>query len=178
MASNNTAVLLYLASWFARRKEHHVRGVLLTLLASAAAGAGGYLGGHLTEARKVAHYAQVTGYGFDHASHFKYHEDECVAEAVKWLEKRKSDKPLCLLVGTNWPHVPWPKTATVTAKSVPPTLVDTPETREARGRYLTAVADAMRASLAVGNITEKIRSVHPTSTLPFSSSVIIPPTTE
>jgi N-sulfoglucosamine sulfohydrolase len=93
---------------------------------------------------KVAHYAQVTGYGFDHASHFKYHEDECVAEAVKWLEKRKSDKPLCLLVGTNWPHVPWPKEATVTAKGVPPTLVDTPETREARGKYLTAVANADR----------------------------------
>ncbi len=102
------------------------------------------LGYEVVAIGKVAHYAQVTGYGFDHASHFKYHEDECVNEAVKWLEARKSDKPLCLLVGTNWPHVPWPKEATVTAKSVPPTLVDTPETRDARGKYLAAVANADR----------------------------------
>src|SRR5215203_3570700 len=39
---------------------------------------------------KVAHYTQVTGYGFDHASHFKYHEDDCVAAAVTWLGRRKS----------------------------------------------------------------------------------------
>ena len=102
------------------------------------------LGYEVVAIGKVAHYAQVTGYGFDHASHFKYHEDECVAEAVKWLEKRKSEAPLCLLVGTNWPHVPWPKGATVSVDSVPPTLVDTKETREARGRYLTAVASADR----------------------------------
>jgi uncharacterized sulfatase len=102
------------------------------------------LGYEVVAVGKVAHYAQVTGYGFDHVSHFKYHEDECVAESVKWLERRKSDKPLCLLVGTNWPHVPWPKAATVAAKSVPPTLVDTPETRDARGKYLTAVAHADR----------------------------------
>jgi N-sulfoglucosamine sulfohydrolase len=93
---------------------------------------------------KVAHYAQVTEYGFDHASHFKYHEDDCVAEAVKFLEGRKSDKPLCLLVGTNWPHVPWPKESAIKVESLPPTQVDTPETRSARARYLAAVANADR----------------------------------
>ena len=31
----------------------------------------------------------------------------------KWLEARKPGKPLCLLVGTNWPHVPWPKESAV-----------------------------------------------------------------
>lgn len=95
---------------------------------------------------KVAHYAQVTEYGFDHASHFKYHEDECVEEAVKWLESRKSGKPLCLLVGTNWPHVPWPKESKLdpTKLTLPPTLVDTKETRQARARYLSAVANADR----------------------------------
>jgi uncharacterized sulfatase len=95
---------------------------------------------------KVAHYAQVTGYGFDHASHFKYHEDDCVEAAVKWLAARKPGKPLCLLVGTNWPHVPWPKEPAVdpAALKLPPTLVDTPETRLARARYLTAVARADR----------------------------------
>ncbi|MBL8866066.1 MAG: sulfatase-like hydrolase/transferase, partial [Planctomycetia bacterium] len=93
---------------------------------------------------KVAHYAQVTDYGFDHASHFKYHEDDCIAEAVKFLDGRKSDKPLCLLVGTNWPHVPWPKESAIRVDRLPPTMVDTPETRSARARYLAAVANADR----------------------------------
>lgn len=93
---------------------------------------------------KVAHYAQVTEYGFDHASHFKYHEDACIPEAVKWLAARESEKPLCLLVGTNWPHVPWPKESSVTVTGVPPTQVDTKETRDARSRYLAAVANCDR----------------------------------
>jgi uncharacterized sulfatase len=95
---------------------------------------------------KAAHYAQVTEYGFDHASHFRYHEDDCVEAAVKWLAARPSGKPLCLLVGTNWPHVPWPKESAVdpAALKLPPTLVDTRETRQARARYLAAVANADR----------------------------------
>lgn len=104
------------------------------------------LGYEVVSFGKVAHYAQVTEYGFDHASHFKYHEDDCVEAAVKWLEGRKPGKPLCLLVGTNWPHVPWPKQspADPAKVSLPPTLVDTPETRRARLRYLAAVANADR----------------------------------
>src|SRR5262245_34801365 len=95
---------------------------------------------------KVAHYAHVTEYGFDHASHFKYHEDDCTEAAVKWLAARKSDKPLCLLVGTNWPHVPWPKESAIDpAKlTLPPTFVDTKETRQARARYLAGVGNADR----------------------------------
>lgn len=95
---------------------------------------------------KVAHYATVRSYGFDHASHFKYHEDTCVAAAVEWLEKRKSGKPLCLIVGTNWPHVPWPaKTDDAPGDAaLPPTQVDTPETRDWRARYAQAVANADR----------------------------------
>lgn len=50
---------------------------------------------------KVAHYATVTQYGFDYASHYNFHQDDCVEAAVKWLGERKSDKPLCLIVGTN-----------------------------------------------------------------------------
>lgn len=104
------------------------------------------LGYEVVSFGKVAHYAQVTDYGFDHASHFKYHEDDCIEAAVKWLAARKSDKPLCLLVGTNWPHVPWPKESKLDPAKLdlPPTLVDTKETRLARARYLTAVANADR----------------------------------
>jgi uncharacterized sulfatase len=95
---------------------------------------------------KVAHYAQVTGYGFDHASHYTYHDDGCVEAAVSWIEKRSSTRPLCLIVGTNWPHVPWPGEGEKGALEVspPPTLVDTPATRLARARYAAAVSRADR----------------------------------
>ncbi len=95
---------------------------------------------------KVAHYAQVTDYGFDHTSHYKYHEDDCVAEAVKWLGNRKSNKPLCLLVGTNWPHVPWPKDSQIDPLkvNVPLAFVETKETRQVLAAYLAAVANADR----------------------------------
>jgi uncharacterized sulfatase len=95
---------------------------------------------------KVAHYAQVKEYGFDHVSHFNYHQDDCVEAAVKWLEARKPGKPLCLFVGTNWPHVPWPKETKLDPDTLtlPPTFIDTKETRQARARYLAAVANADR----------------------------------
>src|SRR5947208_6378516 len=101
------------------------------------------LGYEVVAIGKVAHYAQVTDYGFDHVSHFTYHADECVNEAVQWLAGRKSDKPLCLLVGTNWPHVPWPKESPYdpAALALPPTLLDTPATRRAFARYAAAVAN-------------------------------------
>lgn len=102
------------------------------------------LGYEVAAIGKVAHYAQVKEYGFDHASHFGYHEDVCVAKAVRWLADRKSQKPLCLIVGTNWPHVPWPKQGIVANDGLPPNLVDTPETRRAWERYLAAVAEADR----------------------------------
>jgi uncharacterized membrane protein len=53
-ASNATAAALFVVSWKARRKGAHGRGVALGLLAHTATGLGGYLGGHLTEARKVS----------------------------------------------------------------------------------------------------------------------------
>jgi uncharacterized sulfatase len=104
------------------------------------------LGYEVVAIGKVAHYAQVAEYGFDHASHSKYHEDDCVDAAVKWLAARKPGKPLCLFVGTNWPHVPWPKESRLDPENLtlPPTLVDTIETRRARARYLQAVANTDR----------------------------------
>ena len=95
---------------------------------------------------KTAHYAQVSEYGFDHFSHFTYHDDACIDVAVDWLAARKSDRPLCLVVGTNWPHVPWPKEPTVSADAVEAraNLVDTPETRAAVAKYDSAVALADR----------------------------------
>jgi arylsulfatase A-like enzyme len=96
---------------------------------------------------KVAHYKQGRDYGFDFTSHDTFHDDQCVAAAVEYLQQRKSRKPLCLLVGTNWPHVPWPESNTNSlankqddASFVPPsTQVDTPATRQWRARYAAAV---------------------------------------
>ncbi len=104
------------------------------------------LGYQVVAIGKTAHYAQVTTYGFDQASHFTYHDDKCVEAAVAWLKQRKSTKPLCLIVGTNWPHVPWPSQPAIAPESVnlPPTLVDTAATRQARARYDHAVANADR----------------------------------
>ena len=104
------------------------------------------LGYEVAAIGKTAHYAQVTGYGFDHVSNYTYHDDRCIEAAVDWLGRRKSAKPLCLIVGTNWPHVPWPARPALDPVDVkmPPNLLDTPATRQARARYDRAVADADR----------------------------------
>jgi uncharacterized sulfatase len=100
---------------------------------------------------KVAHYEQTPQYGFDLARHFKFHDDRCVTAAIEWLAKRRSDKPLCLMVGTNWPHVPWPEAAgrfDPAKLTLPPTHVDTPETRRYRAMYYAAV-EKMDADLGL-----------------------------
>lgn len=92
---------------------------------------------------KVGHYGFVKDYGFDYVSHYEYHDDECIPAAVDYLKARTSKKPLAFFVGTNWPHVPWPKEGTgynpATLK-LPPSQVDTPQTRQWRTRYYAAVS--------------------------------------
>jgi uncharacterized sulfatase len=100
------------------------------------------LGYEVVAVGKVAHYKQGQNYGFDHVSHDSFHDDKCVAAAVDFLSKRTSRSPLCILVGTNWPHVPWPgPDADIDVESFepPPNHVDTPETRYWRARYAAAV---------------------------------------
>ena len=92
---------------------------------------------------KVGHYKQTAEYGFDISRHNGYHEDIAIPKALEWLEARDDPRPLCLFVGTNWPHVPWPEKADSVDPSqirVPPHHVDTEETRRWRARYLEAVA--------------------------------------
>jgi N-sulfoglucosamine sulfohydrolase len=96
---------------------------------------------------KVGHYKQTPEYGFDIARHFNYHEDVAIPEAVAWLRQRKSQKPLCLFVGTNWPHVPWPdlpEGVDPDSLVIPPTHVDNPTTRAWRKRYVAAIANMDR----------------------------------
>jgi nitrite reductase/ring-hydroxylating ferredoxin subunit/uncharacterized membrane protein len=49
-AANTTALALYAASWWARVRGRHRRGVALGLAGATAATVGGYLGGHLVQA--------------------------------------------------------------------------------------------------------------------------------
>ena len=58
-AANTAALLLYGASWRARRDRRHVRGVLLGFAGATAATVGGFLGGHLL---------QALGVGVDHTA--------------------------------------------------------------------------------------------------------------
>ena len=91
---------------------------------------------------KVGHYAQTPDYGFDLAKHFGYHDDIAVDEAIDWLNRRQSNKPLCLFVGTNWPHVPWPEDHEGVEPGeivIPPNHVDTKVSREWRAKYIAAI---------------------------------------
>ena len=100
------------------------------------------LGYEVVSFGKVSHYQHTKEYGFDHFAHDRFHEDVAISAGIKWLRDRKSDRPLCIFFGTNWPHVPWPAdTAGYQPKNIqiPPTQVDTERTREARGRYYAAV---------------------------------------
>jgi arylsulfatase A-like enzyme len=109
---------------------------------------------------KVSHYKHTVDYGFDSFAHDGFHEDVAIPEAVKFLKTRgKTAKPLCLMVGTNWPHVPWPNSAEgYEAEKVPPAPgnVDTPESREARARYAAAVT---RADNDLGLVMNAVREV-------------------
>ena len=51
---NAAGIVLQAMSWRARRRGDQRRGVALSLAGMSLVGVGGYLGGHLTEVRKVS----------------------------------------------------------------------------------------------------------------------------
>src|SRR5438046_1528092 len=67
------------------------------------------LGYEVASFGKVAHYGHGPYYGFDVVGGEGGGNYTGVGLAVEFLNKRQSDKPLCLFVVTNWPHVPWPE---------------------------------------------------------------------
>lgn len=96
---------------------------------------------------KVAHYQQTKEYGFDYFAHDTFHDHECIPAAVEYLKHRDrgSTRPLCIMVGTNWPHVPWPKETQgidAAALRLPAKSVDTTTTRKFRAEYAAAVVKA------------------------------------
>jgi N-sulfoglucosamine sulfohydrolase len=97
---------------------------------------------------KVSHYRQTADYGFDHFAHDAFHDHAGINAAAAFMTNRmeKSDrKPLCIFVGSNWPHVPWPEENLGYEQDelpLPPDSVDTPKTRAWRARYAAAVTNA------------------------------------
>lgn len=91
---------------------------------------------------KVAHSRSAPDYKFDVHSGEK--DIPKLRPVVKeFLANRTDARPLALFVGVSNPHVPWPSESTVDPKkmSVPPKLLDTPQTRVQRSRYLQEVKD-------------------------------------
>lgn len=87
---------------------------------------------------KVAHGDQGELFGFDHLSPGKQNLADNVRD---YLRNRKKDKPLCLIVGSPDPHVPWPKESSLDPANLrlPPHSIDTPSTRRHRALYAQAV---------------------------------------
>ncbi len=110
---------------------------------------------------KVSHYKHTADYGFDKFAHDTFHDHAGIPAAAEFLKSRDRAKPLCLFVGSNWPHVPWPAEAPgfdPSKLTLPAGSVDTRPTRQWRARYAAAVSkadddlgvvlEAARASLA------------------------------
>ncbi len=96
---------------------------------------------------KVSHYKHTADYGFDHFSDDGFHQHQSITNAIAWLKARPhaGAKPLCLMIGSNWPHVPWPEeTAGYDPANlpVPAGSIDTPTTRACRAKYAAAVTRA------------------------------------
>lgn len=96
---------------------------------------------------KVSHYKQTKDYGFDYFAHDTFHDPEGIPSAIEWLKNRPrtNAKPLCIFIGSNWPHVPWPEKADdfdPNDLSLPANSIDTKPTRQWRARYAEAVEKA------------------------------------
>lgn len=112
---------------------------------------------------KVAHNNYAKDHGFDSVEGPNIGFDNTAAVA-KFLAARDSSKPLCLLVGTRHPHVPWSaeRTYEPSAVKIAPSHLDTAATREERAAYLT---DVTKADTLLGEVRELVRTRIPGDTL-------------
>ena len=68
------------------------------------------------------------------------------------------EKPFCIILGKFTAHVPWPHNkhgCRAENVDIPPHLVDTPETRQMRGRYYSKITDM---DLAVGRVLDLLKA--------------------
>lgn len=100
----------------------------------------GQLGYQTAAFGKVAHAKSARDYGFDVVD-LKKDIPQLRATVKNFLKNRNDPRPLALFVGVSDPHVPWPAESTVSRESMtlPPKLLDTPQTRVQRARYLQEV---------------------------------------
>ena len=111
---------------------------------------------------KVSHYRHTADYGFDHFAHDTFHNSNAISAALHWLNARTNKQPLCLFVGSNWPHVPWPEKSERKPATLPALHTPTRETIRARALYYAAVErmdqelglifDAARAKLGTNTV--------------------------
>jgi N-sulfoglucosamine sulfohydrolase len=130
------------------------------------------LGYEVVSFGKVSHYRHTVDYGFDHFANDSFHDHRSIPAAVEFLKKRPRDsaKPLCLMVGSNWPHVPWPDKNLgyqPDELALPPKSIDTPETRAWRARYAAAVT---KADDDLGVVLEAVAAHLPKETLVLFTS--------
>ncbi|MSU51149.1 MAG: arylsulfatase A family protein [Opitutus sp.] len=116
---------------------------------------------------KVSHYKHTVDYGFDFFAHDTFHDHASIPAAVEWLKNRPrvGAKPLCLFVGSNWPHVPWPEENLrydPAKLKLPAGSIDTPATRKWRAKYAAAVT---KADDDLGMILDATRAHLPRETL-------------
>ena len=117
---------------------------------------------------KVSHYAHTKDYRFDYFAHDTFHDHAAIPAALKWLKERQDKKPLCLFVGSNWPHVPWPQmTNSANVSTLPPNFVATPEFLRARASYFAAVE---KMDFELGQVYDAARERLGTNTLFLQTS--------
>lgn len=109
---------------------------------------------------KVSHYRQAGEYGFDAHGHDVLRDHAGMQAAIDFLQRRPraGARPLCLMVGSHWPHVPWPDEAPEYDPArlpLPPGSIDTPRTRAWRARYAAAVT---RGDDQLGEILAAVRT--------------------
>ena len=91
---------------------------------------------------KVAHAKSAKDFGFETID-LKQDISDVRASVKTFLDNRTDERPLALFVGVSNPHVPWPSQSTVNPDSItlPAKLLETPQTRVQRSRYLQEVKD-------------------------------------
>lgn len=125
------------------------------------------LGYEVVSFGKVAHYRHTGDYGFDHFAHDTFHDHAGIPAAVEFLMQRPrpAAKPLCIFVGSNWPHGPWPEQDLgydPQQLPLPAGSIDTPATRAWRARYAAAVT---KGDDDLGAILDATRAHLPKETL-------------
>ena len=96
------------------------------------------LGYEIASFGKTVHGKNKPEYGFDHYSRLRVNLAD---HATEYFARRRSDAPLCLLVGDRRPHVPWTAENIYDPDevSLPPYFIDSPATREHRARYFSDI---------------------------------------